>query len=154
MKLAVGAVSALLFLPALAAAHSAGPLDPHGCHDDRRKGEYHCHIGTYRGLTFRSKGGFTQEVRAGKTVEQMRAERGLDPGTGEEHTSQDEDDGWLSWVPFLGKSRSGSRDVGTGEVIVPRGIEERLRVLQDLHDKGLISDDEYAAKRKDILGEL
>jgi hypothetical protein len=138
-------------LPAVAAAHSAGQLDPRGCHEDRRRGEYHCHLGEYRGLKFNSKGDFMEQTKAGKTVEQLRQEQGID--TAGESTREDEDEGWLSRLPFIGKD-SGPRDVGTGEVIMPRGIEERLRTLQDLRDKGLITEEEYAAKRKDILGEL
>ena len=32
--------------------------------------------------------------------------------------------------------------------------EERRRTLKDPHDKGLVSDEEYDTKRKEILGEL
>jgi len=142
-----------LFAPVLAFAHSAGQLDIRGCHEDRRRGEYHCHVGEYRGLRFNSKGDFMQQVAAGKTVDQMRQEQGIDAKG--ESIQEDDDGGWLSHIPFIGKSRREEmHDVGGGEVIVPRGIEERLRALKDLHDKGLISEDEYAAKRKEILGEL
>ena len=43
------------FLPALVAAHTAGPQDRYGCHDNRNKGGYHCHTGDYSGLDFGSK---------------------------------------------------------------------------------------------------
>jgi hypothetical protein len=44
---------------------------------------------------------------------------------------------------------------GTGrKPIVPQGIEERLAVLKGLHDKGLITDAEYADKKAEILGSL
>jgi hypothetical protein len=93
-----------------------------------------------------------QQTKAGKTADQMRQEQGID--TAGDSTREDGDEGWLSRLPFIGDKDKGSRDVGGGEVIMPRGIEERLRTLQDLHDKGLISDDEYASKRKEILGDL
>jgi hypothetical protein len=149
----VALLASVALAPALARAHSAGQLDQNGCHEDRRRGEYHCHIGEYRGLKFSSKGAFMQQLAAGKTAQQMREEQGVDV-SGEKDT--EDEGGWLSGlhIPFLGNSDSGSRDVGAGDVIVPRGIEERLRTLKDLHDKGLIADDEYAAKRKEILGEL
>ena len=47
-----------------------------------------------------------------------------------------------------------SAAVGTGGQVVPKGIEARLRTLQRLHEEGLITDSEYAAKRGEILGEL
>jgi hypothetical protein len=137
--------------PSGAPAHTAGQLDTRGCHDDRRKGEYHCHIGEYKGLTFRSKGDLNQQIKEGKPIADMRTEQGV---TAEGEAAQKDDGGWLSWIPFMGDRDGGSRDVGSGEVIVPRGIEERLRTLKDLHDKGLVSDEEYDAKRKEILGEL
>ncbi|HTG81958.1 MAG TPA: SHOCT domain-containing protein [Geobacteraceae bacterium] len=55
---------------------------------------------------------------------------------------------------------------GTGDKAVPPAVpgqpgksgkatfEERLRTLDDLHDKKLITDEEYRAKRRDILNEL
>ena len=35
-----------------------------------------------------------------------------------------------------------------------RSVEERLRTLQGLRDKGLVTDDEYRQKRIDILKDL
>ena len=36
----------------------------------------------------------------------------------------------------------------------PDGIEQRLERLNDLHDKGLVTDEEYEKKRQEILDEL
>ncbi len=36
----------------------------------------------------------------------------------------------------------------------PDGIEQRLERLSDLHDKGLVTDEEYEKKRLEILDEL
>ena len=149
----VSVLAAALLCPALASAHSAQQLDTRGCHDDRRRGQYHCHLGEYRGLVFNSKGDMLEQIQSGKTVEEMRSEQGVTV-EGEKKKEDDGDGGWLSWLPFVGDSDGDSRDVGGGEVVMPRGIEERLRTLKDLHDKGLISDEEYETKRKDILGEL
>jgi hypothetical protein len=35
-----------------------------------------------------------------------------------------------------------------------KSVEQRLSILQALHEKKLITDEEYAAKRKQILDEL
>ena len=149
----VALVAAQWLAPALVLAHTAGQVDSRGCHDDRRKGEYHCHLGEFRGLTFKSKGDLNQQLKAGKPIAEMQSEQGV-TAEGERQETEDEG-GWLSRIPFIGdRFGGGSRDVGGGEVIVPRGIEERLRTLKELHDKGLVSDEEYETKRKEILGEL
>ena len=36
----------------------------------------------------------------------------------------------------------------------PKSMEERLLILKGLHDKGLITEEEYRAKRQEILKEL
>jgi hypothetical protein len=146
-----GAVTALaiaLLAPAAAWSHSAGKLDSYGCHDDRRRGGYHCHTGDMTGLKFSSKAAMLKERESAESVAEMRKAHG--EGTTVEN---DEEGGWRSWIPFAG-SKSESKEVTSGEVIVPRGIEERLRVLKNLHGKHLITDEEYEAKRKEILGEL
>ena len=89
-------------------------------------------------------------LESGKSVADLRTEQGLDGG---DEASEEKEGGWRSWMPF-GKDDSESREVTSGDVIVPRGIEQRLQVLKDLHEKGLITDEEYAAKRQEILGDL
>jgi len=140
-----------LLLPCLSHAHNVGPLDSRGCHDDRRRGTYHCHTGEYAGLTFNSVADLERQVRAGVTVEQMRKAQGKETADG---ADEENEGGWLSKIPFFGSRRSSEHDVESGGLIVPQGIEQRLMALKDLHDKGLITDEEYAAKRKEILGEL
>ena len=45
----------LAFLaPALAWGHGGG-LDQHGCHNDTKKGDYHCHQGKLKGRTYKSQ---------------------------------------------------------------------------------------------------
>lgn len=151
LLLAIVAITALL--PALAAAHSAGPFDPHGCHDDRRRGGYHCHLGEFAGLEFSSKSAMLDAKKSGKTASELRKEQGLVEESADQSEDGEEEGGWRSWLPFGGDD-SESHEVTTGGVIVPRGIEDRLKVLKDLHEKGLITDEEYAEKRKEILGEL
>lgn len=146
-------VAAQLLLPALCYAHSVGQTDSRGCHEDRRRGTYHCHFGEYAGLTFNSVSDLESQIKAGKTVAEMRTEQGLNEAG---KPAQSNDGGWLSKIPFVGRftGNAQTRDVEPGALIVPQGIEQRLAALKDLHDKGLITDQEYEAKRKEILGEL
>ena len=151
LLLATLTVSGLM--PSLVSAHSAGALDPHGCHDDRRRGGYHCHLGDFAGLEFSSKSAMLKAAKSGKTPAELRKEQGIAEEPADDGENGKEE-GWRAWIPFRGDSESESHEVTTGGVIVPRGIEDRLMVLKDLHEKGLITDDEYAEKRKEILGEL
>ena len=145
MKLThVGAVALLVsVLPASVWAHSAGDLDRYGCHDDKRHGTYHCHGGSYNGIEFPSKSDMLRNREAGATQEQAK---------------QDADSKLKKresvFGPLVGDKETDQRAASGGEVIVPQGVERRLEVLKDLHDKGLISDTEYEQKRKEILGQL
>jgi len=143
-------LAAQLLLPCVSQAHNVGPLDSRGCHEDRRRSTYHCHTGEYAGLTFNSVADLESQIRAGVTVDQMRKAQGKETAA----KADDKEEGWLSKIPFFGSRHSSDHDVESGGLIVPQGIEQRLTALKDLHDKGLITDDEYAAKRKEILGEL
>jgi hypothetical protein len=51
--LALTAALAVL-APSLAWGHGGG-LDPHGCHTDATKSEYHCHQGTLKGRSYKSR---------------------------------------------------------------------------------------------------
>ncbi|TFH24376.1 MAG: SHOCT domain-containing protein [Myxococcales bacterium] len=140
-------------LPTLVAAHTAGSQDRYGCHDDRNKGGYHCHTGDYSGLKFGSKREMINAREEGLTALDIRKARGEDVS---EETSlsnaANAESGWRRWVPFA--RRSEQQGVGNGEVIIPRGLEQRLAVVKDLHEKGLITDEEYDTKRREILGDL
>jgi hypothetical protein len=139
-----GALAVLLtVVPANTWAHSAGDLDRHGCHPDKRHGTYHCHRGRYNGIEFPSKADMLRNREAGATQAQARqdADSKLDKRES-------------LFGPLLGEKTTDQRAAGGGEVVVPQGVERRLEVLEDLHDKGLISDDEYERKRKEILGQL
>ena len=148
----IACLAAQLLLPSLSYAHAVGQVDSRGCHPDRRRGNYHCHTGEYAGLTFNSVADLQSQINAGKTVAEMRSEQGIDDKG--HSVENDKGGGWLSKIPFFGNHSSEGRDVESGGLIVPQGIEQRLSALQNLHDKGLITDDEFAAKRKAILGEL
>jgi len=151
--LAIATVATTFWVPAVASAHTAGPLDRYGCHDDRRRGGYHCHVGDYSGLDFSSKHKMLTFREEGLTEIDIRKARGEDvTAEGNLSNAAEEENGWRRWVPFA--KRSETSDAGNGEVIIPRGLEQRLMVLKDLHEKGLISEEEYAQKRQEILGDL
>ena len=127
--------------------------DGHGCHSDRRAGGYHCHTGEYGGLKFTSKTEMLTYKKKGVSAAQIRTERHGPTAVNSGYPiSPDNEDGWQKWIPF-GK-RKNDAATAKADVIVPRGIQERLRVLKDLHQQGLITDEDYESKRKEILGEL
>ena len=143
MILATVVLASLAVTPRLAAAHPAGDLDVHGCHADKRYGTYHCHRGPYQGIEFRSKSQLVRNVREGTPAADAKreAEADLPPRSS-------------LFGPLLSEESRDQRTAGSSEVIVPKGIERRLEVLEGLRDKGLISEPEYEQKRKEILGQL
>ncbi len=149
---AVGSLLVLLGTPELARAHSAGALDGYGCHQDKLEGGYHCHRGRYSGLEFKSKSEMLGYREKNLSAEAIRAERTAkgEPG-GSYPVVPNDTAGWKKWIPFASRV---SPQPTRADVIVPRGIQERLRVLKGLRDDDLITEDEYAAKRREILGEL
>lgn len=141
------------FYASNAQAHTASAFDRYGCHDDRRQGGYHCHVGSYSGLKFRSKREMIEFREQGMTAADIRKARGEDVTDDSDLSNTAEDDsGWRRWVPFA--RRREEKNVSSGEVIIPKGLEHRLKTVKDLHEKGLITDEEYAAKRQEILGDL
>jgi hypothetical protein len=61
--------------PLLAAAHSAGKLDNHGCHKDRHKGGYHCHGGPLKGQNFESQNDMLRAFHAYERAEEAKRKR-------------------------------------------------------------------------------
>jgi endonuclease YncB( thermonuclease family) len=60
-----------LLLPSIAFAHGGG-LDGYGCHNDRKRGGYHCHRGPLAGQSFASQG---EMLAALKDQEQPKQEK-------------------------------------------------------------------------------
>lgn len=54
MKRLSMALAVIVFAPTLAWAHGGG-LDSHGCHNDKKAGDYHCHKGDHEGKSFKSQ---------------------------------------------------------------------------------------------------
>ena len=48
------ALAVIALVPTLAWAHGGG-LDKHGCHHDKKAGDYHCHKGDHAGKSFKSQ---------------------------------------------------------------------------------------------------
>lgn len=64
------AVAVITLAPALAWAHPGG-LDKHGCHHDKKAGNYHCHKGDHKGMVFKSE----EDMLAGKPGTAMKDEK-------------------------------------------------------------------------------
>jgi len=137
---AICAVAVLI--PASAIAHATGAIDPYGCHSDRRTGGYHCHRGEYKNVNFRSKADMLSNKKAGKSGTVLRQEEGRD-GTAPSILGA-----------VLGTQEETQRTAANSELIVPKGVERRLQILEDLHKQGLITQEEYQTKRAEILGDL
>jgi hypothetical protein len=134
---------ALAVSPVPTSAHSTGAVDPYGCHSDRRSGNYHCHRGEYTNVTFRSKADMLNNKKAGKSGAVLRADQGRDNPAAPSILGS-----------VLGSEEETQRTASNSELIVPKGVQKRLEILDDLHDQGLITEEEYQAKRKEILGDL
>jgi len=68
------ALAVLLFTPALALAHGGG-LDKHGCHHDKKAGDYHCHKGELSGKHFKNEGEAMAAMKShGAQGEKMKSE--------------------------------------------------------------------------------
>lgn len=133
----------LVGLPVLAHAHTGGTLDADGCHEDHRTGAYHCHRGPAAGYTFANRATMEEALKTGNFP---------DPKTvaAESFASK-------LW-PFSKKADVGEPDLpGTAAAaagstaVQPNETEQRLKILQGLVEMGLISKEEYEAKRKAIL---
>ena len=141
--LSVALVGCLGLVPAVASAHPAGPFDRYGCHADKRDGTYHCHRGPYSGVTFASKVAMMKQLEAGATAADAA---NSDPAVIAKQESL--------FGPLAGQRTTDQRAAGSTEVVVPKGIETRLAVLEDLREKGLVTPEEYEQKRKEILGQI
>ncbi len=156
----IAAVALAAIIPvapaAVAVAHTVGTLDSHGCHADRRDGAYHCHRGDYAGLHFRSKSDMLKKKSQGYNGEDQRAEERSSKGKS-----------WLSSLwPFrksAGEEEQGknAKAEAKAEGLAPsphtaaaHDIEQRLTLLKQLHEKELISDQEFANTKRQILGGL
>ncbi|MFT4571377.1 MAG: hypothetical protein ACI8TX_002485 [Hyphomicrobiaceae bacterium] len=141
-----------LLLPALAMAHGGPPLDGHGCHADRVRGQYHCHLRELKGRVFKSRGAMLEAIESGDlpSPTQKSAFEGLFGGgdskataeTAEPTQTEDTANQAVGAVP------------ATPSQPQARTIEDRLRILQGLHEMGLITETEHDRRRAEILQEL
>ncbi|MFP6600319.1 MAG: SHOCT domain-containing protein [Deltaproteobacteria bacterium] len=143
----------LLLACPTASGHMAGSTDHYGCHADRRKGGYHCHSGRMNGQNFRSKGAMLDVLESGGTADLGSGTPSPEESTDKGPAATKSGSGWKIGSLF-GRSTTGAEKTASSGKLVPSGIERRLTTLKRLADQGLITDEEYTAKRKDILGEL
>jgi len=169
--------AAVCGVPVLAAAHTGGPLDADGCHADHRTGGYHCHRGAAAGYTFPNKAAMQEAVRTGVFPEKSVDEEGFfsklwpfgkhheeaAPAPAPQGGSATDAGAEASPAPAPGDFAG----VDTGPVVSPGpapgsaagsqqqgDTAQRLKVLQGLYEMGLITKEEYEAKRKAVLDQL
>ncbi len=149
----------LLLLPTLAFAHSGPPLDKYGCHADRVRGDYHCHLREMRGMVFESRGDMLDAIESGELPKPTQ-KSGLGTLFGEddpEPEPQDKEPGLLDRVVDGDDDEEEEPKAGVpapAPVPAQRTVEERLKILKGLHEMGLITEEEYAARRVEILKDL
>lgn len=168
--------AALCGVPMMAAAHTGGPLDANGCHADHRTGNYHCHRGPAAGYTFPNQAAMQEAVSTGvfpeKTVDEEGFFSKLWPfGKHHEQEAPAETaagvatDASAEAAPAPAAGDPAGVDTGSvvtadpapGSVAAPQPQSEaakKLKVLQGLYEMGLITKEEYEAKRKAVLDAL
>ncbi len=145
--------AALLAAPAAAGAHTGSALDADGCHTDHRDGTYHCHRGAAAGYTFPNRAAMQEAVRTGNFPEKTVDEEGFFSRLwpwGKKHEQAEE-------APEE-NAGSGEADSAGGAAapVSPEQSErqEKLTVLRGWYEMGLISREDYEARRKALLDEL
>ncbi len=131
----------LAVLPSLASAHTGSALDGDGCHADHRNDTYHCHRGEAAGYTFPNSAAMQEAVRTGNFPEK----------------SVEVESFWSKLWPF-GDDEAIEKPASPADAaaVDPKQADKdkRLKVVQGLHEMGLITREEYEARRKAILDEL
>jgi len=62
-----------------------------------------------------------------------------------------------SAIQAAGRQHAAAEKAADAEFFAPSaadGVAERMSTLRDLHQRGILDDDEFAAKRAEILGSL
>ena len=66
------ALAVIVVAPALAWAHGGG-LDSHGCHNDKKAGDYHCHKGRHSGASFKNQAAMLELDKKNAKVDKEQA---------------------------------------------------------------------------------
>ncbi|MBI5506520.1 MAG: SHOCT domain-containing protein [Deltaproteobacteria bacterium] len=146
-------------------AHTGGALDHYGCHGDHRKGDYHCHQGNLRGYSFRSRDAMLEAVRTGKLPEKPAEKEGFfekywpfgnkkDAAAAQPAAPAPEPTAPAQGVSAQPGTPQAPSPAAGGAPGTARSFEDRLRILSGLRDMGLITEEEYQARRKAILEQL
>lgn len=86
------------------------------------------------------------------TARKIARDAGLDPDTATAVTLLSKDGVDAAYLASTLASRSRPHPPDPAQA--PRTAEQRLQELQALKDKGLVTQEEYAARRQDILGSI
>ena len=65
------ALAVIALAPTLAWAHGGG-LDSHGCHNDKKAGDYHCHKGKHSGASFKNQAAMLELEKKNAKVEKEK----------------------------------------------------------------------------------
>ena len=141
--------------PAVALAHTGGPLDADGCHSDHRTGSYHCHRGAAAGYSFPDRAAMQEAVRTGTFPEKSVDEDGFFSRLWPFGKQREEEEAATPDSAAAGAAGAAS-GTAPAAASTPRQqeFEQRLKVLQGLYEMGLITKEEYEAKRKAVLDQL
>jgi len=160
-----------VFSPLAASAHTGGALDRYGCHADHRKGDYHCHTGNLRGYSFHSREELQEAIRTGNFPEKPPQSEGFfqklwpfgkkkaEPAPAAEGSSAQQAQNAPEPAPATTPAQANAAAPVPAGSPAPapadsRSFEERLKVLSGLREMGLITQEEYNARRKAILDQL
>ncbi len=132
-----------------AQAHSAGSVDVHGCHPDRNAGNYHCHRGPLSGYQFRSRGEMLEVLESGELPEPVEEKKGFFSSLFKRDSEEPPPP-----PPVASAEAPQDAPYATVRSGPARTVEERLRILKGLYEMELITEEEYAQRRRAILEEL
>lgn len=153
-------MAALFVAPGAAAAHTGSALDADGCHADHRDGTYHCHRGDAAGYTFPNRAAMQEAVRTGNFPEKTVDEEGFFSRLwpwGKKHEQAEEPSAEAGEAAGASEeAATGGADAAASPAVSPeqREMEQKLTVLRGWYEMGLITKEDYEARRKAILEEL
>lgn len=152
-------MAAVVAVPVAASAHTGSALDADGCHADHRNDTYHCHRGAAAGYTFPNRAAMQEAVRTGNFPEKTVDEEGFFSRLwpwGNKHEQAEETPSGESGEAATAAPGDSPAAGAAAPAVSPeqRELEQKLTVLRGWYEMGLITKEEYEAKRKAVLDEL
>jgi hypothetical protein len=151
--LGILALIAIAAQPVAVSAHVGSDLDAEGCHSDYRTSSYHCHRGAAAGCSFANRAAMEEAVQSGNLPPRTVPAEGFLSKLwpfGKDNGIADKSEQTALPAPAGAPGQSD----GAAPAAAQSPAEQRLKVLQGLYEMGLISRDEYEAKRKAVLDGL